>query len=317
MAIPVSVGICAYNEEKNIGNVLNLLHNTKVRGFKIIEILVVASGCTDRTCDIIKEWQKKDKRIKLIVERKRRGKIHALNKIIKRCKGKIFMNVDADQYFDKHAIQLILNRLKNDKVGAVSSQPIGITSEKRNRKFTEKMIEVIQKLYMERQKHSLLKNKFELYGLLFAFKKELCNYIPEDVINDDVYIAVLCKSKGYKSLVEKRAKSYIKSPTILMELINQRRRHIYGNLIIKKKTGIEAPKLITGFDGIFLIILKFFLKEGWKAIVYFLTERFVEFCANILARVDLLKKYNPHIVWKIAKTTKNLNEFYPNYEKVK
>jgi cellulose synthase/poly-beta-1,6-N-acetylglucosamine synthase-like glycosyltransferase len=302
MVIPVSVGICTYNEEENIGNVLNLLHNTKLREFKIIEILVVADGCTDRTVDIVKGWIKNDGRIRLIVNRKRSGKIAALNKIIEKCKGKILVNADADQYFDKSAIQLILNRLKNDKVGAVSAHRICIGNK--NKKFTERMIEVMQRLNNERQKYSILKNKFELEGPLFAFKKELCNHIPESVINDDVYIAVVCKSKKYKSLIERKAKAYTKSPKILIELIRQRRRQIYGNLIIKKKMGIETPKLIVNFEDMFSIMLKSFLKERWKIIFYFLIERFVEFCANILARLDLFKKHNPHVVWKIARTTK-------------
>jgi cellulose synthase/poly-beta-1,6-N-acetylglucosamine synthase-like glycosyltransferase len=310
MAIPVSVGICAYNEEKNIGNVLNLLHNTKVRGFKIIEILVVASGCTDRTCDIIKEWQKKDKRIKLIVERKRRGKIHALNKIIKRCRGKIFMNVDADQYFDKHALQSILNHLKDEGVGAVSANVIYLGGES----IVEKTMNVMKKFNMEKQKYSAFEG-FESFGVLYAFKRGICDLIPANVVNDDAYIATLCKIKGYKTVIEHQAKTYVKSPKILTDLINTRRRIIYGYISIRKNSHL---KLTISLKKRILIVLRFLSKIDWKDLIYFLTWCFIEFYVNVLARLDMLiKENNPHIVWKVAKTTKNLNEFYPNYEKVK
>jgi glycosyltransferase involved in cell wall biosynthesis len=71
--LDVSVGICAYNEEENIGALLeNLLtqqslpHNS--------EIIVVCSGCTDETPSIVEKFARKDKRVKLILEEERRGK---------------------------------------------------------------------------------------------------------------------------------------------------------------------------------------------------------------------------------------------------
>lgn len=302
--IPVSVGICAYNEEKNINNILNLFHNAKLKGFKIIEILVVASGCTDRTVDIVKEWMKKDKRVKLIVEKRRRGKISALNKLLKKYRGHIFVSADADQWFRNETLQLILDRLKDNNVGAVSAGVVRLG----NKSIIEKVVKIMDELYVERQKYSTSKNEFENIGVLFALRRGLCDSIPKNVINDDMYIAVQCKVKGYKALIEKKAKTYVQSPKILRELINQKRRIIYGNLVIKKITGITTPELVISLKDRILMISRFFLRKRIEAIIYFLIGYSIELYANILARLDMLKKYNPHILWKIAKTTKKLDD---------
>jgi len=69
----VSIGICAYNEEKNIGRLLDRLLKEK-KLYTLKEIIVVASGCTDGTEGIVKQYTSKCEKINLIVERGRKGK---------------------------------------------------------------------------------------------------------------------------------------------------------------------------------------------------------------------------------------------------
>jgi len=58
--IKVSIGIMAYNEEANIGRLLARLLEQRTQKVKIEKILVVASGCTDRTEDIVRHWSQKN-----------------------------------------------------------------------------------------------------------------------------------------------------------------------------------------------------------------------------------------------------------------
>jgi len=48
-----SVGVTAYNEEANIGRLLDALLNQHLHDVEISEIIVVASGCTDNTIPIV------------------------------------------------------------------------------------------------------------------------------------------------------------------------------------------------------------------------------------------------------------------------
>ena len=65
-----SIGVTAHNEEQNIGKCLRALQNQLLREVEITEIMVVASGCTDRTHEIVEEIAATDERIKLIVQKK-------------------------------------------------------------------------------------------------------------------------------------------------------------------------------------------------------------------------------------------------------
>ena len=59
--IDVSIGIMAYNEERNIGKLLNILLNQRLKTTHISEIVVVSSGSTDKTDSIVKNAAKKNK----------------------------------------------------------------------------------------------------------------------------------------------------------------------------------------------------------------------------------------------------------------
>jgi glycosyltransferase involved in cell wall biosynthesis len=71
MSIACSIGVMAYNEEANIGGTLEALVSQRTAKVTLSEIVVVASGCTDRTASIVQDWAKRDARIRLIVQSKR------------------------------------------------------------------------------------------------------------------------------------------------------------------------------------------------------------------------------------------------------
>ena len=72
--IRCSVGITAYNEEANIGRLLQAILDQRLFEVEIAEIIVVASGCTDRTVDIVREMAARDPRIQLHVQERRKAR---------------------------------------------------------------------------------------------------------------------------------------------------------------------------------------------------------------------------------------------------
>ena len=74
MSIACSIGIMAYNEEANIGRLLEALVSQRTAKVTLSEIVVVASGCTDRTEAIVQDWARRDGRIRLISQPRREGK---------------------------------------------------------------------------------------------------------------------------------------------------------------------------------------------------------------------------------------------------
>ena len=53
--IRCTVGVMAYNEEHNIVRALHAVLNQRLTACQVIEIVVVASGCTDRTVELAEE----------------------------------------------------------------------------------------------------------------------------------------------------------------------------------------------------------------------------------------------------------------------
>src|SRR5215470_15237155 len=78
-----SVGIMAYNEEANIGHALRAVLEQQGPSICVEEVIVVASGCTDRTVPIVAGIALQEPRVRLCIQEKREGKASAINLLLK------------------------------------------------------------------------------------------------------------------------------------------------------------------------------------------------------------------------------------------
>ena len=97
----ISIVICTYNGEKLIKNCLNSILSQNYKNF---EILCIDGMSSDKTGDIIKEYTKKDKRIRLIINKKRfpEGKGYGKWLGYKNSIGKIFGIIDQDNILQRN-----------------------------------------------------------------------------------------------------------------------------------------------------------------------------------------------------------------------
>ncbi|MEM3565537.1 MAG: glycosyltransferase [Candidatus Bathyarchaeia archaeon] len=296
----VSVGICAYNEEKNIGALLeNLLSKQSLPNNS--EIIVVCSGCTDNTPNIVEKFARKDKRVKLVLEEERRGKAPALNRILNLYQGKIFVHLDADHLPEPGAINRLLKHFQDPKVGAVSGCQVPIKADS----FMGQVNTVIWSLHNETQRYYHRKGKAQhLGGVLFAIRRGICDKIPEDIINDDAYMGVICQKKNYKIVFEENAIAFFRGPETMADYVNQRRRVVYGHLKVKRETMVAPMVLEASPLSDKIAIISRWFEKNWRVLHYFLAACFLEAIVNIMARIDFIKGNSLHKVWKIATTTK-------------
>ena len=84
----ISIIIPAYNEEKNILHLLQIV----TRSFIITEVICINDGSTDHTLEIIE----KVKGIKIINLEKNYGKAYAVAEGVRIAKGDIIILLDAD-----------------------------------------------------------------------------------------------------------------------------------------------------------------------------------------------------------------------------
>jgi len=115
----VTAIVPAYNEEKTVGKVLDVLVTSDIPD----EVICVNDGSTDNTLNEIKKY-KED--IVIIDIGKNKGKGNALAEGIKKASGDILLFLDADltTLSDMH-LQLLLEPLLNGKYRAVLGYLVG------------------------------------------------------------------------------------------------------------------------------------------------------------------------------------------------
>ena len=129
MAVKVSLGIIAYNEEANIGVLLDTVLKDAPRPEVLTEIFVVASGCTDCTEDIVRGFVKKDSRIKLIVQSERKGKASAINLFFSATTGDILILESADTVPAQGTLSRIMAAFDDPEVGMAGGHPVPVNPE--------------------------------------------------------------------------------------------------------------------------------------------------------------------------------------------
>lgn len=107
----VSIIVPAYNAEQYIINCLDSLVN---QTYKDIEIIIINDGSTDNTLNIIKDYEKKYKKIIKIIDQKNAGQGAARNRGIKEASGEYVTFVDSDDYVKFEMIEKLYNNLKEN-----------------------------------------------------------------------------------------------------------------------------------------------------------------------------------------------------------
>jgi len=225
--VSLTVGIPTYNEEKSIGRCIKAC----LRQISFDdEIIVVASGCTDRTCEEVRMI--KDDRVKLIEEENRNGKASAINLIIQNAKNDIIIQTDGDVMIGKGAISYLLKHFEDKNIGAVSGNPIPILPE--DNLFYEWTHMSYRKAGELREKESKDRKFWHLCGYLLAFRKEAIKEVPFVKGAVDAWMGKIIKENGYKIVYEPRAKVHVKAPLNIKDFLAQKARVRAGFLLMPK-----------------------------------------------------------------------------------
>tara|TARA_Y100001970_G_scaffold293483_1_gene440603 strand:- start:34182 stop:35528 length:1347 start_codon:yes stop_codon:yes gene_type:complete len=111
--------VTVYITNHNYGKfVKNAIDSVLSQTFKNFELIIIDDGSTDKSKQIIKKY-KNDKRITTIFQ-KNKGLTTSNNLALRISKGKYIMRLDADDWLDSNAIQILANKLENNpKLGLV------------------------------------------------------------------------------------------------------------------------------------------------------------------------------------------------------
>ncbi len=285
--IRVSVGVMAHNEEANIGKLLDALLNQHLHEVEISEIIVVASGCTDRTEDIVREYMEKDPRIKLLVQKRREGKTSAINLFLKHAKEDICVIESGDTLPREDAIEKLVRMFRDPNVGMTGAHKVPVNTP-------DHIAGLLTHLRL-RLEHQLCLEIPRL-GELIAFRK-VFDHIPPDVSMDEAFVEALVVQRGLQVRYAPDAIVYNTGPTSIRDFVKQRRRNHAGHLYLKHKYGYKVSSLQNSR------VIKIALKEIWGAIrfIYMLVLlALLEGWARLLGWYDFAIRKERYEVWDMA-----------------
>jgi biofilm PGA synthesis N-glycosyltransferase PgaC len=290
-SLKTTIGICAFNEEHNINFLLqNLISEQDLP--EDCRILVVCSGCTDRTLDVVKEFQAKDKRIEPIIEKTRKGKANALNRIFEDARGSadVLILANADALPERGSIVNLVSELATSNAGVVFAQPVPFKGPEG---ICYRITKVIWRLH---HLISLLRNP-KLSGELCSIRTTCLRPIPEDVTTDEPYIELAVRKQGYKIRYLPEAVVHIRCPTNIADLVKQRKRIWVGHMQLKRATGFTVST--ASFGNILQAVAKLKPSETF----YVFLGGLLEITAYSRAKMDLKKDRVPYI-WEPIRSTK-------------
>jgi len=293
------VGITAHNEEANIGRLLEAMLNQSLDHVEISEIIVVASGCTDNTCDIVREFEARDPRIKLLTQDQREGKVSAVNVFLKHAQQEICVLESGDTLPGEASVENLVRMFRDPQVGMTGAHKAPVN-------VPDHVIGYLSHLRLTLE-HSLCLEIPRL-GEMIAFRK-VFDQIPPDVAMDEAFVEALMIKRGLQVRYAPNAMVYNMGPETFSDFVRQRRRNYAGHLHLKHKYGYRVSSL----DNV--RVARLALSEAWGAIrrtislLYVLSAlAAIEIYSRILGSYDYYVKGDKHVVWDMAWTTKEVDK---------
>ncbi len=286
-----SIGIMAYNEATNIGRLLEALLHQETGNCVINEIIVLASGCTDHTEDIVRQYAARDARIKLLVQPHREGKASAVNMFLRHAQSDIMVMESADTLPEAETIQRLLLPFCDPEVGMTGGHPIPVNGCGTFMGFA------VQLLWAMHHEVALKQPKL---GELTAFRR-VFQRIPHDSAVDEANMEPLIRGQGYQLKYVPEAIVYNRGPETVSDFLRQRRRIYAGHLRMKREQGYVVSTMSSAH------ILPALVRAwhwDWRCAFWVPAVMALEAYGRFLGWWDYRTKRRNHTVWDIALTTK-------------
>lgn len=198
----VTLLIAAYNEqdviETKLKNSLALSYPKNK-----LQIMVAVDGSDDHTLDIVQRYAEYG--VDCSYTSERQGKMAAINRAMEHVRGDIIVFSDANNRYENNTIQDLVAPFIDDRWGAVSGA--------KHISDTEDAISASEGLYWQYESfikslETRLKTCTAVAGEILAIRRDLYTLPPENIINDDFFLAMNILAKGYHIFYEPKACSF-------------------------------------------------------------------------------------------------------------
>src|SRR5205085_7685468 len=200
---------------------------------RLCEVGVVASGCSDRTVEIVEEIAARDSRVRLLVQESREGKASAINLFIASAQSPVLMMVSGDVVLKEGALDALIGHFEDPGIGMVGGHPIPVNDEG---SFLGHAVHLQWRL------HDRIARSSPKLGEIVAFRNAVPS-IPLDTAVDELSIQALVTQLGYTLVYEPEAVVYNRGPTTVRDFLRQRRRIYAGHLRIREQQRYSASTM--------------------------------------------------------------------------
>jgi len=257
----VSILIPALNEEKVIGNTLEALLKCDYPRNKM-EIIVIASGSTDRTVEICKNYSSKGPIKVLTKPLKKRGKPAALNLGLASAKNDVIVIYDADSIVQPPSLRALVEPLGRPGVAAAVG-PVGMINDDVNVLTRSTSLEFAW-LFESSELRQRLGLLMPFSGSNRCVKKDVLKRLggfDEDSLVEELDLEVRLSERGSPTVFSPDAMVYEEAITSWKVHSGQRERWITGTrmgirkFMPKTKTRIKLGFLFSIFHAMLPIWL--------------------------------------------------------------
>ncbi|HEV2317583.1 MAG TPA: glycosyltransferase family 2 protein [Thermoplasmata archaeon] len=298
-------GIVAHNEEPRIQQALeSLLGQELPPDTNWAGVCVVASGCTDRTADLVRARAARDPRIELVVQERREGKSAALVEVFRRAHGDALILLNGDARARPGAVAALLGEAQaaRGRPLAVMGRPEPDDSSGAPAPEFELLWRIHHRFHAEELGWG---TGSHLSDELMLLSLPVLPPLRPGVINDGAFIGVSLRRLGGELRYAPQARVAVAVPRGLGQHLRQRRRILYGHAQVRDLAGV-APTTLHGRAFRHPIqVMRSLVADaratpnGTRALVALATA---EALASVLARIDRRSPDIDHTLWRRVTT---------------
>jgi len=198
----VTLLVTAYNEELIISN---KIENSLAIDYpnEKLQILVATDGSTDRTPDIVSQYQESG--VELLHLPARNGKMAAINRAMSFARGEVVVFSDANNMYAADAIRNLVIPFSDSSVGATTGAKL-IVQDGRDLSNAEGMYWKYESWIKSNE--SELDSCSSAVGEILAVRRDLFRAPPANIINDDFYQVMDLLKRRYRVVYVPAAKSF-------------------------------------------------------------------------------------------------------------
>lgn len=231
-ALDITIGICAYNEAQNIERSIRSIYDQKTKDITVREVIVVSSGSTDGTDDIVRRLADEYGNITLIRQEKREGKNSAINCYLENKTCNVVVMLNADNIFgNENSLYSLVSPFFDEKVGMVGGHPVPTNDKKDKVGFATHVLWTM---------HHHLALVYPKIGELVAFR-DIGTRLPTDQQSDEDIIRMNLEKAGYNCIYAPDAIVLNRGPETEEDFLKQRIRVNIGEVNMKRKFDYDIP----------------------------------------------------------------------------